>query len=211
MTESGYCSASIQTLARRKAIRSILRRCWVAFARPQPLMWPGDDTSTYSSNFHSGMAVTLKHGANTLLGLLILASEEDNGIYDENHFRLFKGIGRQAALALRNAELYEILASHAERLEDMVAERTAELQSAQQLLVRSEKLASIGHLAASIAHEINNPLQPISHSSGAPDRRSSEQRTHRCHCGREHSGKHRAYHTHRQPATRVCRKTYARF
>ena len=43
----------------------------------------------------------------------------------------------------------------------MVAERTKELQSAQQLLIRSEKLASIGHLAASIAHEINNPLMPI--------------------------------------------------
>jgi signal transduction histidine kinase len=43
----------------------------------------------------------------------------------------------------------------------MVAARTAELQSAQQMLVRSEKLASIGHLAANIAHEINNPLQPI--------------------------------------------------
>ena len=43
----------------------------------------------------------------------------------------------------------------------MVAERTSELESAQKLLIRSEKLASIGHLAASIAHEINNPLMPI--------------------------------------------------
>ena len=46
-------------------------------------------------------------------------------------------------------------------LEDMVEAQTAELHSAQQLLIRAEKLASIGHLAASIAHEINNPLQPI--------------------------------------------------
>lgn len=35
------------------------------------------------------------------------------------------------------------------------------LISAQRLLARNEKLASIGHLAASIAHEINNPLMPI--------------------------------------------------
>ncbi|MBZ0303987.1 MAG: response regulator [Anaerolineae bacterium] len=122
-----------------------------------PIFWPSDPPIL--EILPSGMSVQLKHGA-SLLGILMLASEEDSG-YDENHFHLFKGIGRQAALALRNAELYEILASHAENLEDIVAARTAELQSAQQLLIRSEKLASIGHLAASIAHEINNPLQPI--------------------------------------------------
>jgi two-component system NtrC family sensor kinase len=43
----------------------------------------------------------------------------------------------------------------------MVEAKTAELKSAQEMLIRSEKLASIGELAASIAHEINNPLQPI--------------------------------------------------
>lgn len=126
-------------------------------AARRPVLWPGD--TPLMDDFPSGMAVVLKHGTN-LLGVLMVVSE-DHHAYDENHYRLFKGIGRQAALALRNAELYEILASHAEHLEDMVAARTAELQSAQQLLVRSEKLASIGHLAASIAHEINNPLQPI--------------------------------------------------
>lgn len=123
----------------------------------RPVLWPGD--SCIIDEFPSGMVALLKHGAN-LLGILLVASEEPDS-YDENHLGLFKGIGRQAALALRNAELYEILADHAEHLEDTVAARTAELQSAQQLLIRSEKLASIGHLAASIAHEINNPLQPI--------------------------------------------------
>lgn len=122
-----------------------------------PVIWPGDEP--LSDQFGSGMAVLLKHGT-AALGVLLIAAE-DRHVYDENHFRLFKGIGRQTALALRNAELYEILANHAEHLEDIVAARTAELQSAQQLLLRSEKLASIGHLAASIAHEINNPLQPI--------------------------------------------------
>ncbi|RMG89095.1 MAG: hypothetical protein D6712_02370 [Chloroflexi bacterium] len=64
-------------------------------------------------------------------------------------------------MALRNAELYKIQANYAMHLEDMVAERTKELEAAQQLLIRSEKLASVGRLAASIAHEINNPLMPI--------------------------------------------------
>jgi two-component system, NtrC family, sensor kinase len=46
-------------------------------------------------------------------------------------------------------------------LERQVEERTAALRGAQDQLVRSEKLASLGKLSASIAHEINNPLAGI--------------------------------------------------
>jgi signal transduction histidine kinase len=48
-----------------------------------------------------------------------------------------------------------------DELDRKVAERTAALQAAQQQLVRSEKLAAIGQLTASIAHEINNPIAVI--------------------------------------------------
>ncbi|WP_242337905.1 sensor histidine kinase [Anaeromyxobacter sp. SG66] len=46
-------------------------------------------------------------------------------------------------------------------LERQVQERTAALRSAQDQLVRNEKLSSLGKLSASIAHEINNPLAGI--------------------------------------------------
>ena len=46
-------------------------------------------------------------------------------------------------------------------LEHKVQERTAELTAAQDTLVRTEKLSSLGKLSASIAHEINNPLAGI--------------------------------------------------
>ena len=46
-------------------------------------------------------------------------------------------------------------------LEKKVEERTKELVEIQAHLVQSEKLASIGKLAAGIAHEINNPLGGI--------------------------------------------------
>lgn len=52
----------------------------------------------------------------------------------------------RAALTLRLAELEET---------------TAELRSAQDSLLRSEKLASVGRLAAGVAHEIGNPLSAI--------------------------------------------------
>jgi C4-dicarboxylate-specific signal transduction histidine kinase len=46
-------------------------------------------------------------------------------------------------------------------LDAKVAERTRDLEAAQQQLVRSEKLAAVGQLTASIAHEINNPIAVI--------------------------------------------------
>ena len=50
--------------------------------------------------------------------------------------------------------------SHVE-LEHRVEERTHELQKAHEQLRHSEKLAAIGKLSASIAHEFNNPLAGI--------------------------------------------------
>ena len=46
-------------------------------------------------------------------------------------------------------------------LERTVEDRTAALRTAQDQLVRNEKLSSLGKLSASIAHEINNPLAGI--------------------------------------------------
>jgi two-component system NtrC family sensor kinase len=49
----------------------------------------------------------------------------------------------------------------AQELEAKVAERTAQLQHAQKQLLKADRLASLGQLAASVAHEINNPLSGV--------------------------------------------------
>jgi two-component system, NtrC family, sensor kinase len=62
-----------------------------------------------------------------------------------------------ASLKRMNSELQE----WAHTLEQKVRERTDELVSVQAQMARSEKLASIGRLAAGVAHGINNPLGGI--------------------------------------------------
>ena len=57
--------------------------------------------------------------------------------------------------------LLGVIAENTRNLDAKVAERTQALEAAQQQLVRSEKLATVGQLTASIAHEVNNPIAVI--------------------------------------------------
>jgi signal transduction histidine kinase len=53
---------------------------------------------------------------------------------------------------------------YSEHLEDLVEERTQELQEAQGRLIRQERLAALGELAGGIGHELRNPLGVISNA-----------------------------------------------
>lgn len=70
--------------------------------------------------------------------------------FSADQIDFLSAIGSQIGMAVHNAHLYESL-----------KKAYAELNVAQELVVRTEKLASLGKLAATIAHEINNPLTAV--------------------------------------------------
>ena len=56
------------------------------------------------------------------------------------------------------------LKRYSEHLEDLVEERARELHEAQEQLMRQERLAALGQMAASVGHELRNPLGVISNA-----------------------------------------------
>jgi len=80
-----------------------------------------------------------------------VASGDEIGALAGHLDHLLDAIAAQtAALQRWNAEL-----------DTKVAQRTHELQVAQHQLLRTEKMAAVGQLTASIAHEVNNPIAVI--------------------------------------------------
>jgi signal transduction histidine kinase len=109
--------------------------------------------------YRAALAVPLmRDGA--VEGVLSLAKPEP-GPFADRQIELVETFADQAVIAIENARLF-----------GQVQERTRELsvsldelRNAQDRLVQTEKLASLGQLTAGIAHEIKNPLNFVNNFS----------------------------------------------
>jgi len=75
------------------------------------------------------------------------------------------------------SELADAFNSVADRFKEIRDDLDRQVRERFRQLVRSERLAGIGFLAAGVAHEINNPLQAIAFAAESLDSRTPEPRT----------------------------------
>jgi signal transduction histidine kinase len=87
------------------------------------------------------------------IGVLTLTRSEVRPFTDKQ-IALVATFADQAAIAIENVRLFESVEARTREL----AQSLDELRTAQDRLVQTEKLASLGQLTAGIAHEIKNPL-----------------------------------------------------
>jgi signal transduction histidine kinase len=89
-----------------------------------------------------------------IVGMLVVRRRTP-GAFPQNTVELIKTFAAQSAVAIENARLFWDVETS---LED--------LRTAQDRLIQTEKLASLGQLTAGIAHEIKNPLNFVNNFSG---------------------------------------------
>jgi len=123
---------------------------------------PGEeDAQSLLADLKLGAAILIPITRANLRVILFAARDASVTPFRGADLELFHIIANQSLVALENARLYADLRAYVRKVEE-----------SQQALLRSEKMAAAGRLTASIAHEVNNPLQSVQnclHIAGRED------------------------------------------
>ena len=132
-----------------------------ALAQPEPIQVPDlrEDARTaineitLRAGYLARLVAPLRRGED-VVGFLVVRRRAP-GAFPRSTVDLIKTFAAQSAVAIENARLFKNVETS---LED--------LRTAQDRLVQTQKLASLGQLTAGIAHEIKNPLNFVNNFSG---------------------------------------------
>lgn len=114
-----------------------------------------------------------------LRNILMLGEKKSGDYFVEQDLNVLYTLAQESAIAIENARLYDEAINKSSELEDingqleyakdllMKALRDTEvankqLQDTQAQLIHEQKMATLGRLAASVGHEVNNPLTILS-------------------------------------------------
>jgi signal transduction histidine kinase len=115
------------------------------------------DAHGYAARSLLGVPLLGKTG---IEGALVLTRKEP-GRFSDRQVEIVQTFADQAVIAIENSRLFEQVQARTREL----AASLDDLRKAQDRLIQSEKLASLGQLTAGIAHEIKNPLNFVSNFS----------------------------------------------
>jgi len=111
------------------------------------------------ANFRAVLAVPMLRES-TPIGVIVM-TRKDPRPFTEKQMGLAMTFADQAAIAIGNVQLFDQVQARTREL----AKSLDDLRAAQDRLVQTEKLASLGQLTAGIAHEIKNPLNFVNNFS----------------------------------------------
>ncbi|MBI3317334.1 MAG: hypothetical protein HYZ85_04950 [Candidatus Omnitrophica bacterium] len=111
--------------------------------------------------------------------ILILGEKKSGGKYTAEDISTLSSLAQESAIAIENARLYDeavVKTRELERINDQLEYSKTllvkalqetevankQLQDTQAQLIHEQKMATLGRLAASVGHEVNNPLTILS-------------------------------------------------